>query len=95
MSKSLHVQAIKRVGANLLLLVGIFVLPWWLTVLVGCVFLFNFKTYLEFIVAMVILTLTYFDVSGHVLVYSLIPLVAVAVLLAVEFLKTRLSGYER
>jgi hypothetical protein len=95
MSKqSNELRLMKRVGAGVVLFLALLFLPWWLAVLVGCVFLFNFPLYLEFVLAFFILSPMYFDVSGHAAVYAFIPVFAVAMLLMVEFLKTRLSGYE-
>jgi len=93
MSKPLETEIIKRIFADIIFIGSIFLLPWWAAVVIGCFFLFNFSSYFEFIFSSLIFAPLYFDVQGHAVAYSAVPLIASALFVLVEFLKTRLSGY--
>jgi len=86
-------QILYRVIFDLVFLVGVFVLPWWVTALFLCVLLFVFETYVEIIMFALIFDIVYgvsgiFPFSKYIFTIS-----SVGLYLLVIFLKDRIIIY--
>ena len=84
-----------RIALDLLLLIGLFVFPWWASMLVVLVLLFYFKHFYEAIAAGIILDALYAapigTLSDFQLVFTLGAIVFVGV---VAYIKTKIRLYE-
>ncbi|MFC1720851.1 hypothetical protein ACFL0K_01210 [Patescibacteria group bacterium] len=82
---------LKRIIADLILLLSVLFMPWWLTVILAFVLVFYFKSYYEFIIAGVLTDALYgvpqdwlFDLT---LMYTSFSIV---IFIFIQWLKTRL-----
>ncbi len=82
---------VKRIIADIVLFLGIFFLPWWVTVILTFIFIILFRWFWEGIIAMLFIDSLYSlpDVKfyGH---FGIFIVSAVILLLIIENLKTRI-----
>jgi len=84
-----------RLAADFFLLVSIVVFPYWITLLVGAVFLFYFRDFYEYIVAALIMDLLYGGGTIRVLnIPFILSFVSVVLYVSVTLLKRRIILYD-
>ena len=85
----------QRIIAGIVLLLSIFLVPFWLQAILALALLFYFKNYYEFMFAFLISDLLYAVPEARFFGIQLFLFFAsVAVFIMVSFLKTKLSIYE-
>lgn len=85
----------KRAIFDILLLVFIFILPWWVSVILAFIGIFLFKRFYEFIISLIILYSLYFIKS----IDNLLSIIITAFLInfiyfAIQILKSRIILYK-
>ncbi len=87
-------EALWRLLIDAILVIGVFVLPWWITLLSAVVFLFYFKSYYEYIFLFGLVGLLYFNVSGNGYLFSVLPVIALVTFALCEWFKSQLLRYD-
>lgn len=78
----------KRAIVDIVLLLSIFILPWWLGLLIAIAGIFMFKNFYEFIFWGMVIYVTYGYDGGHLLLSDFwVPVVLVVLFIIVQRLK--------